>query len=409
MKVAKWEYRRNMKNKSFIIGLFVTPLLFLLFFNLPSLFDDSEEEEAPVSVYVYDELNVWDSVQSALPEDELSNWSLMSDPMEETEILDELANSEKTAYLLLTEEAIQNGSVKVYMSEDVDENLVYQARVFEQPLVIKQLESLGLSEEEVAVASQGVTFESVVPDEKSSGTAIELEEETPEEMLQRIVPIAFGGVILFSILITGMMIFQSASQEKKEKVAEIVLSSLTPEELMKGKIWGYFALGITQVAVWMALILPFLMWKIDLPLLEYILVPETLLSVAIAICGYLLFASIFVGIGATVEDISSTSNFQGILFMFPFLPFVLIAPIMGDPSGIIAQVGTFFPLTTPGVLLLRLAVLDTWPWIEIIIALVVLVITIWFFMKLAGKIFKTGILMYGKDATPKEIWKWLRQ
>src|SRR5690606_42080921 len=115
------------------------------------------------------------------------------------------------------------------------------------------------------------------------------------------------------------------------------------------------------------------------------------------------------GIGATVEDISSTSNFQGILFMLPFLPFIFIAPVVSDPSGVIAQVGTFFPITTPGVLLVRLAMLETWPWVEIAIALVVLVLTIWLFMKLAGKIFKTSIFMYGKDATPIEIWIMLRQ
>ena len=57
--------------------------------------------------------------------------------------------------------------------------------------------------------------------------------------------------------------------------------------------------------------------------------------------------------------------------------------------------------------MLRLSMLEEWPWTEIIIALVVLVISIWLFMKLAGKIFKMGILMYGKNATPKEIWKWM--
>ncbi|MCS0543134.1 hypothetical protein NXY55_24455, partial [Aeromonas veronii] len=59
-------------------------------------------------------------------------------------------------------------------------------------------------------------------------------------------------------------------------------------------------------------------------------------------------------------------------------------------------------------LLLRLTFLEEWPWIEIVISLVILIVSIWLFMKLAGKIFKTGILMYGKNATPKEIWKWIR-
>ena len=225
--------------------------------------------------------------------------------------------------------------------------------------------------------------------------------------LKRVIPGAFAGIILFSIVMTGMMIFQSASQEKKEKVAEIILSSLTPTELMQGKIIGYFVLGITQVIVWLIFAVPLVMWKLDIPLMEYLLVPELLLLLFIAFAGYLLFAAIFVALGATVEEMTATSNFQGMVMMLPFLPFLFIGPIMSDPSGLIAKVGSYIPVTAPGVLLLRLSMLEEWPWIEIIIALVVLVISIWLFMKLAGKIFKMGILMYGKNATPKEIWKWM--
>ena len=203
------------------------------------------------------------------------------------------------------------------------------------------------------------------------------------------------------------MIFQSASQEKKEKVAEIILSSLTPTELMQGKIIGYFVLGITQVIAWLIVALPAINWRYDFPLIKYLLVPELFLLLFIAFAGYLLFAAIFVGIGATIEDMTATSNFQGMVIMLPFLPFIFISPILADPSGIIAKVGSFIPVTAPAILLFRLSVLEEWPWMEIGIALVVLVFSIWLFMKLAGKIFNMGILMYGKNATPKEIWKWM--
>jgi ABC-2 type transport system permease protein len=405
MKVAKWEYKRNMKNKSFIIGLFLTPILFIVFFTLPSLFGSDDEEEEQ-KVYIYDELNVWESVQEVLPEEQFGNWETLDEKMDEETILTELEESENTAFIMLTEEALQNGSVKVYMGEEVDENFIYQTSILEKPILARQLENSGISSEEALALSQGVVFQPITADDVKEQTGEEISQDDP---LKRIVPIAFGGIILFSIVITGMMIFQSASQEKKEKVAEIILSSLTPEELMQGKILGYFALGITQVAVWLGLIVPFLSTKIDIPIFEYLFVPETLLSVFIAILGYLLFASMFVSIGATVEDMNSTSNFQGFLFMFPFLPLILLGPILDNPNGVIAQAGTYFPLTTPGVLLIRLMMLDTWPWLEIVSALVILLLTIWLFMKLAGKIFKTGILMYGKDATPKEIWKWIRQ
>src|SRR5690606_29216212 len=203
-------------------------------------------------------------------------------------------------------------------------------------------------------------------------------------------------------------IFQSASQEKKDKIAEIILSSVTPGELMNGKIIGYFVLGLIQVVVLLIFVVPFAATKIDEPIIEYLFVPETLLLVFIAILGYLLFAAIFVGIGATMADMTTSGNFQGLVMMLPFLSFVLMAPVLSNPSGIVAQVASYVPFTSPGVLIMRLTALDEWPWVEIIIAIVVLVISILLFMKLAGKIFKVGILMYGKNATPGEIWKWIR-
>jgi len=135
--------------------------------------------------------------------------------------------------------------------------------------------------------------------------------------------------------------------------------------------------------------------------------PELLLLLFIAFAGYLLFAAIFVAIGATVEDMTATSNFQGMVMMLPFLPVIFIGPILADPSGLIAKIGSFIPVTAPAILLFRLSILEEWPWVEIGIAVIILVFSIWLFMKLAGKIFKMGILMYGKNATPKEIWKWM--
>src|SRR5690625_2782026 len=204
-----------------------------------------------------------------------------------------------------------------------------------------------------------------------------------------------------------MMIFQSAFQEKKDKIAEIILSSITAKDLMQGKIIGYFALGIIQVLVWMGLLFPMIMWKVDIPILKYLFVPELLILLTIAILGYLMFASLFVGLGATIEDVSTSGNFQGLVLMLPFIPFMLIGPVISDPNGVIAKVGSYIPVTSPGILLLRLTMLEEWPKLEIALCLGILIVSVWLFMKLAGKVFQTGILLYGKNATPREIWRWL--
>jgi len=409
IKVAKWEIKRNVKNKSFIIGIFMTPVIFLIFMLISGLMgssgDDASVEEETTNVYVNDTIGLYDRLESTA-EEYAFRWEMEATDLSEEEMEKELEDSEDTAYIFLNEQTIASGLIPVYTTDDISFSFMNQVQLLESPIKFWQAEELGLSDEELAVVSSPLTFEETTAQdlqESSSGKA-----EVQEDLMQRIVPGIFGGILLLSIVFTGMYIFQSASLEKKDKIAEIILSSVTPGELMQGKIIGYFILGLLQSAVLLVFAVPFAMWKLDFPVLEYLLVPQTLLFIVIAILGYLLFASLFVGIGATLEDVSTSGNFQSLVMMLPFLPFIFMGPVFSNPDGLIAQIGTYIPFTTPGVLMMRLAMLEEWPWVEIIIALAILIVSIWVFMKLAGKIFQVGILMYGKNATPKEIWRWLR-
>ncbi|MBE4906528.1 ABC transporter permease [Bacillus luteolus] len=406
LKVAKWEIKRNMKNKSFLIGLFLTPLLFLGFMLIGSLFGDSEQKEEPASrVLINDNIGVFDTLEETVLALELNVELEKTDKAKEV-VVEELEKVENTAYILLEQSSYESGILSVYTSEDMNPNFMSQVQAFAAPIKMVQMQQLGLSDEEMTAISKGIVFEEA--SFKEEGIHEGSDKTVGVNSFERIVPGAFAGIILLSIIFSGMYIFQSASQEKKDKVAEIILSSLTPSELMQGKIIGYFGLGMIQAVVYLSFGLPIALWKLDIPLFEYLLVPEVLLYIAIAILGYFLFAAIFVGVGATMADMSSAGNFQGLVMMLPFLPFVFIGPVISDPSGVLAQVGTYIPFSAPGVLLIRLTLLESWPLVEIAISLAILLVSIWIFMKLAGKIFKVGILMYGKNATPKEMLKWLR-
>lgn len=404
-KVAKWEFKRNIKNKSFLIGMFLTPVIFLAFMLIGNLIGDSDREGGnPTHVFVHDALGIFDTLRESAEGHHL-NWDMQLTDISETEVTEVLQSREHTVYIFLDRRVIEERVVPVYASEDMDPFFMNQVQVLETPIKTWQMKQLGLSDEQLAVISEELQFTEITAEDLETG---DISDEASGLSLSRIVPGAFSGIILLSIVFSGMYIFQSASQEKKDKVAEIILSSLTPDELMQGKILGYFGLGMIQAVVFLGFAIPIAIWQWNVPIMEKLLVPEVILYVFIAILGYLLFAAMFVGVGATMADMSSAGNFQGLVMMLPFLPFVFIGPVISDPSGLFAQIGTYIPFSAPGVLLLRLSMLEQWPWIEIIIALVILIASSWFCMKLAGKIFKTGILMYGKNATPKEIWKWIR-
>ncbi|MFD2762476.1 ABC transporter permease [Lentibacillus juripiscarius] len=413
LKVAKWEIKRNMKNKSFLIGLFLTPALFLGFMFLGSLFgDDDSDGGETAQVFVQDDLGVFASLEKTAEASDW-NWELQKTEIREEDVQNELESSENTAYVFVDRRALDDGVIPVYTSEDIQNGFMNKMQALAAPIKSLQMQQLGLSDEELAAVSNNIQFDEMTADELAASDEAEQGSESGgflgDDPLKRVIPGAFAGIILMSIIFSGMYIFQSASNEKKDKIAEIILSSLTPSQLMKGKIIGYFVLGMFQAVVFLGFAVPISIWKLeDVPILEYLLVPELILLIAIAILGYFLFAALFVGVGATMADMSSAGNFQGLVMMLPFLPFVFIGPVISDPSGLFAQIGSYVPFTAPGVLLLRLTMMEEWPWMEVIIALAILAVSIWIFMKVAGKIFKTGILMYGKNATPGEIWKWIR-
>lgn len=410
MKVANWEIKRNLKNKSYLIGLFLTPIIIIAFGFIGSLIggssDDAAESTDEVPVFINDTVGIYNEIEATASESELP-WTITETDVTEDEVSEELADNENAAYIFLDEDSLSEGVIPVYTGEDVDSFFINQASMIQGPILAYQMDQLGLTPDQSAALSQGIYFNEMSDD-------IEAEEETgiaaagEDEFLAKIIPAAFAGIIFISVIFTGMAIFQSASQEKKEKIAEIILSSLTPGELMQGKIIGYFVLGLVQTAVLLLFVIPYFLYITDIPFFEYLFVPETILYVALAVLNYLMFAAIFVGIGATMEDVSTAGNFQGLVMMLPFLPFIFIGPVIGDPSGLMAQVGSYIPFTAPGVLLIRLALLDVWSWVEIIISLVIILVSTGLFIKLAGKIFQVGILMYGKNATPGEIWKWMK-
>ncbi|WP_193064787.1 ABC transporter permease [Oceanobacillus oncorhynchi] len=404
LKVAKWEIKRNLKNKTFVIGLFITPALFILFFFLASLFSSDSDEAENMTVYVNDDIGIYEDIE-AINEERDFGWELHPTDTLKSEVTE--VNEPYTAYLFINEQSLEENRIATYTSEEADPLFPGQLQALSGPVQVMKAKDSGLSEREINQLLEPVSFaEGTNQDEAatSEGSAI----ASLEDPWESILPGVFAGVIMLSITFTGMAIFQSASQEKKDKIAEIILSSLTPSELMQGKIIGYFILGLIQVTVYIAVLLPFIIWQTDIPILEYLLVPRTLLFVFIALLSYLMFAAIFVGVGATMSDVSSAGNLQGFVMMLPFLPFIIIGPVISNPDGILATVSTYIPFTAPSVLLMRLTMLDDWPWIEIMIAFAVIILSILLFMKIAGKIFKVGILLYGKNATPKEIWKWIR-
>src|SRR5699024_9609258 len=132
----------NMKNKSFIISLFLTPLIFLFFAVVPSLFSDSDDDVEPIDVFVKDELQLVDEMRTIVEQNEFLNWKVQETELDEESILTQVKSADRIVYIPLTSTALDEGLIDVYTSEDIEDEFMNQIGFIEEPLRQQQFEKL---------------------------------------------------------------------------------------------------------------------------------------------------------------------------------------------------------------------------------------------------------------------------
>ncbi len=395
LKVAAWEIKKNLKNKTFLISMLVTPAFMVIFGFLPN-FILSLDENTKTTIYVYDDVGLYERVLENI--DEKSSLELILQEGSSDNIEEQVRENPENYYMVLNETSVINfGMVPVYSVKDGIPNFGELEMAINNALRDSRLDDFGLDKSQIELVNQRVFVSAINID------------SVDEDFMRKVVPAVFAGIILLAVSITGIMTFQSSIGEKKDKMAEILLSSITSDNLMQGKILGYFALGVLQSMVFIVFAVPISQYYFEIPVLTYLMNPVLILMVLYALIGYLMFSALFVSFGATVADIQEAGNFYSILFILPWLPLFVIGPVISSPSGAIAVAASYIPFTAPGVMLFRLAFLSRVPVLDVVISLATLVVFTFLVMKLAGKIFKTGMLMTGKNASIKEIWKWIRR
>jgi len=238
-------------------------------------------------------------------------------------------------------------------------------------------------------------------------------------------------LVYLIILIYGTMVMRGVSEEKTSRIAEIIISSVKPFQLMMGKILGIGLVGLTQFLMWILLILIFsltLFFFIDIPgsneaaanqqQATRILTALGTVNLPLLIgCfifyflfGYLFYASLFAVVGSAVsEDAHDTQSLMFPVTMPVILAIVIMMQAINEPTSSLAVWSSIVPFFSPVVMMARLpfGVPETVPYWQLIISMLTLmggfICTTW----LGAKIYRTGILLYGKKITWKEMWKWM--
>ncbi|NCC74642.1 MAG: ABC transporter permease, partial [Sphingobacteriia bacterium] len=262
-----------------------------------------------------------------------------------------------------------------------------------------------------------------------------------------------GGLLIYMfIFIYGSMVMRGVIEEKTSRIIEIIISSVKPFQLMMGKIIGIALVGLTQFLLWIVLTAGivgifngfFAEKMIDkrvpeitqsagglitentlsseapeaeevinegfveiLEMIRTINIPVMLISfIFYFLGGYLLYASMFAAIGAAVDNETDTQQFMLPITVPIILALVMMPSVIENPSGSLAIWLSMIPFTSPISMMMRIPF--GVPYIELVISAIILVFTFVGMTWAAGKIYRTGILMYGKKVSYKELWKWIR-
>jgi ABC-2 type transport system permease protein len=221
-----------------------------------------------------------------------------------------------------------------------------------------------------------------------------------------ILPYAFTFLFVMSIFITSGYLLQSVTEEKENRVVEIVLSSVPPQPLMFGKIVGLGAAGLTQVAVWVATALIALPLAIErVPMLGGLEISPLVVGLALVffVLGYLAYGAIFAAVGAIAPGTREAQQYSGFFGFFAVVPLIFAGAFFADPGSLIVTVLALIPLTAPAAMLQVLALSPEPPWLLVAASLTSLGLFAVVAALAASRIFRATLLLYGSRPSLRGI------
>lgn len=230
-------------------------------------------------------------------------------------------------------------------------------------------------------------------------------EEMPDVEVVLMVPFFFLFLMYTAILGTSQGMLTSVLEEKSTRTMEVLLSALSPLELMAGKIVGLTAVGLTLVTIWGA---SSYLAAASQGISGLVTADSVIYFVIYYVLGFLLIASILAAVGSVCNTLKEAQGLMAPITLLLFVPLVAWYYIAQDPTGTAAVVMSFIPPITPMVMIIRIAARPYLPKEQIVLSMLLLAASIPLVMWASAKVFRTGILMYGKPPSLRELFRWLR-
>jgi ABC-2 type transport system permease protein len=312
-----------------------------------------------------------------------------------------LERKEVGVVFVVPEDYVAAGTITAY---DANESIFSEGKTAQAPLrrlLVKSLAADHVSPEVTERMLSPVSVTTLI--KRPDGTWAE---RGLAEIVRRFgVPFGFTIMLLISILASAGTLIQGVSEEKESRVIEIILSSIDARSLLLGKLLGLGAAGLLQLAIWLSMaVVPVLLMIAGMTLSPLLVI----LCLCYFILGFLLYGTLITAtgvIGTTAKDMQQLGMFWAIGIVPPMLFFEVI---LREPHGTTARLLSYIPLTCPSTMMLRIGAGGV-PWWEVPLTLGLLALSVVLTLRFAARVFRTGLLMYGKRPTIPEIFRWMRE
>jgi len=393
--IFKQEYKRHVFRKRFLFAILSVPL-FIGVIALVGLLSVWLQYNRQPAGYV----DAYQVLSNPVPVPQKGSGSTLFPTVEFIAYPDEAAASTALnsgsiqGYFVLSADYLKNGSVTFVKSSKTGSNVEDDFSSF-------------LSYNLLANSSKAVATRLSEGNNLIVRSADGSRELSPDNWLAILLPFAAGLLFFIAVNISGGYLLQAVVEEKENRTMEIIITSVSPTELMAGKILADLLIGLTQLAIWVFFVITavqFVPSLADMSGSASIDMASILLMVSIFLPAFIMVAAAMGAVGATASEVHEAQQIAGLFTLPLIIPFWFVTPIMLNPNGAIATFLSMFPLTAPISMPLRFVFTNVPVWqIAVTIAALCLlaVLAVW----AAGKIFRLGMLRYGKRLSFRELFQ----
>jgi len=415
LKIAQREYIETIKTKTFILSVLMAPLIIglIIFFTKQS----SRGIKSVQPVFKVDitdfsgELN--QEIQSALVE---YNQRHQKNKIKFNNIPDltdaekakqqgqlRLAQGKSRAYAVLNADIISgHGKIMLYTYKPKASDLGSMGAVehiLRQAIINKRCQVQKIPKA-VLNTIRYVPIDTIEVSKNSQRI-----QKKSDKIMTMMLPFFFMYLMFMGMMGTGQQMLSSVIEEKNSRVIEVLLSAVTPFQLMAGKIMGLAGIGLSVVIIWGSSAFFAAQYKG----FDIVITPEMCVYFLIYfLLGFVFFTSLLAGVGSVCNTIKETQGLMMPLMFIFIIPLLSWMRFIQEPNGLLARVLSFVPPITPMVMMLRIVACPDISRFEIIASIIVLAGGVWLMIWCSARVFRAGILMYGKRPGLREIGRWLR-